>query len=148
MEDIENNTENQKLTLTEEAADYLLSTAKWSKFLAILGLIFTALIIILSFFAGAILKALGEYTGYTKMANGFLTVIYLFVGVLYIYPLIAMLKFSNFAILAVQQNSSEHLTESFRNLKGTYKFVGILTIIGLAFYAIIIFFAIIASIFI
>ncbi|MEA3450953.1 MAG: hypothetical protein U9Q83_03510, partial [Bacteroidota bacterium] len=56
--------------------------------------------------------------------------IYLFVAAIYFYPLFALLKFSNYAKKAIIESDSEKLTESFRNLKGVFTFIGILTLIG------------------
>ncbi|MBN2892827.1 MAG: hypothetical protein JXL97_13245 [Bacteroidales bacterium] len=142
--ELEKQTENQEqvpvqkgLNISEMAMDYLYSTAKWAKFLSILGLISLGLIVVVGFSMGTIFGKLGgEYAAIPTTMFG---IMYLFMAGIYLYPVLAMLKFANFSKSAYLDNNSENLTEAFRNLKGAYQYVGILTIIGLSLYALGIF---------
>ena len=113
--------------------DYLYSVGKWAKFLSILGLINLGLIIVLGFSIELLMSSLsGEEMPFPTFVFGFM---YLIMAGIYLYPTILLLKFVNFSKMAYLNDDSDNLTESFRNLKGVFQYVGVLTIIGLAFYA-------------
>lgn len=120
--------EEQKLSMNQEANSHLLNTAKWAKFLSIVGFVAMGLLVILGFSLGGIISLfIDEVLPFPMFIFGF---IYLFVAAIYFYPLFALLKFSNYAKKAIIESDSEKLTESFRNLKGVFTFIGILTLIG------------------
>lgn len=133
--------EKKELNLTELAMEYLLSTAKWAKFLSILGLIGLGLMVVLGFSMGALMGSFNSE--FSALPSAFFGIIYLFMAGIYIYPILAMLRFANFSKSAILNYNSDNLTEAFRNIKGSYQYVGILTIIGLSLYALFLLIAII-----
>ncbi|HEX4875976.1 MAG TPA: DUF5362 family protein, partial [Chitinophagaceae bacterium] len=62
-------------------------------------------------------------------------VVYILMGLLYFFPLMFLLHFANKMKTALATNDAGMLSESFRNLKKTFRYLGILMIIGLAFVA-------------
>jgi hypothetical protein len=128
------------LQVDQEVSGYLAETAKWAKFLSIVGFVMTGLMVILSFFAGAIMtfyaSAMGAgEAGMPPMAGGFFTVIYLLFALLIFFPYLYLYNFANKMQAALRSSNQEELTKSFANLKSCFKFVGVLTLICLAFYA-------------
>lgn len=136
------------LQVDQEVSGYLAETAKWAKFLAIVGFVMTGLMVILSFFAGAIMTFYSSAMGggaMPMMGGGFLTVIYLLLALLIFFPYLYLYNFANKMQAALRSSSQEELTKSFANLKSCFKFVGILTLICLAFYALMFVFGLIAG---
>ena len=132
----ENLTENtSELKLNNYAIGFLKETAKWVNFLAIMGFIGIGLIVIIAIFAGAIFSALPDSNPYAEISGGIITVIYLLIAVLYFFPVLYMYRFADKMKTALRRNDEDALTDAFMHLKSHYKFIGILTIVMLAFYA-------------
>jgi hypothetical protein len=144
MDEISNDTETKGLSMSSEAMEFLYSTAKWAKFLSILGLVGLGLLVLMGFSMGALMNFI---PGANESLPPFMSIIfgflYLVIAGVYLYPLIAMLKFANFSKTAYLDSNSENLTEAFRNIKGSFQYVGILTVIGLALNLISVFFMLI-----
>lgn len=138
-----------ELQLTLQAQSYLKETGKWAMFLAIIGFISVALGVLLGVFyivmgsamfaqqgmpanMGAIFPALG----------GFMIIF----SILFIFPAIYLLKFASKIKEALADKNSERLAEAFSSHKSFYKFIGIMTIIIIAFYLLIFIFAIVAGV--
>ena len=129
------------LQIDDVSGAYLKETAKWGKFLSIVGFVVTGLIVLIALFAGSMFTKLGELSTQRQSAlpAGFsviITVIYLAFAVLYFFPCFYLFKFSNKAKLAIEVNEQGALNEAFGNLKSCFKFIGIMTIVVLAVYAI------------
>ena len=131
---------------------YLAETAKWAKFLAIMGFIFCGLMIIVGLFAGTIFTAyfnqassLGTDGGLGTLGAGVFTVIYILIALIYFIPCLYLFNFASKMQAALRTNDQVNLNASFRNLKACFKFWGILLIICLCFYAIILITAIMGS---
>jgi len=107
---------------------YLLDTAKWAKFLSIVGFVAMGLLVIVGFSLGGIISHFTKETmPFPMFIFGF---VYLFLAAIYFYPLFALFKFADYAKKAVAESDSEKLAESLRNLKGVFTFIGIITLIG------------------
>jgi len=125
------------LQIDQPVTTYLGETAKWAKFLAIIGFVFCGIMAIIAVFAGSLMStAFGSMGGDGGMSGIFVTLLYLVIAALYFFPCLYLFHFANKMQRALRQNDQGSLTDSFRNLKSCYKFLGILMIIVLAFYAI------------
>ena len=116
---------------------YLGETAKWAKFLAILGFIFCALMVIIALFAGTILGTVMSSMGgggAGMIGGGMLSAIYLVLTLVYFFPCLYLYKFATQVQSAIHSNEQIKLQNSFRNLKACFKFMGILFIIIMCFY--------------
>ena len=135
------------LQLDRQAINYLNEAAKWGKFLSIMGFIFCGLLVIFAFFAGTIMATSFSQLGAT-FGPGFgtiLTIIYLAIALLYFFPCLYLFRFSVKMQQALRSNDQLSLTESFKNLKSNFKFLGILTICILSFYVLAFFGGILAA---
>ena len=137
---------SSKSGLDEDAKQFLLSAAKWARFLSIVGFVFCALIAILAFFVGSIFSTLGSMVPGMGMmgvsgVSGVLTVLYLLMALLMFMPCWYLFQFATKAIAGV--NEGDMLTESFKNLKSCFKFHGVMVIIMLGFYGLMFLFAMI-----
>jgi len=134
------------LQIDQPVTTYLGETAKWAKFLAIVGFVFCGIIALVAIFAGSAMSAAFGSAGIDGGASGVIvTVVYLIVAVIAFFPYLFLFHFANKMQRALRQNDQFSLTESFKNLKSCYKFVGILTIISLSFWVIMIAIALITA---
>ena len=130
-----------ELQLDQPSTGYLGEAAKWAKFLAILGFIFCAFMVIAALFAGSMMSSMMSSAGGfgTMFGGGFVTVLYLLFAALYFFPCLFLYRFASQIQDAIHNNEQAKLQGSFRSLKSFFRFVGILTIIAIAFYILAIF---------
>ena len=130
-----------ELSINQESRYHLFETGRWAKFIAIVGFIFIGLMIVYGIFIGTIMEdrisRFGPYnrefgppfpTATLKIMMILYTVIF---GLIYFFPCYYTLRFSNQIKIALTINDQLKLTEAFRNLKRTTRYLGILTIIFL-----------------
>ncbi len=135
--------ETTGLRVKESTKADLLTAAKWSKFLCVVGCIGVVIIVIFAIFllgAGSVASAMFSDMPYGAVAMG---VLYLIIAALYIYPLIKGFQFANGAKAACLSNDENELARGIKGLSSLTKFCGILTIICLVIYAFVILFALI-----
>ncbi len=128
------------LTIDPVIKSHLAETARWSKFLSIIGFICCALmvlggIVLVSSF-GALQRTYGmNETGVSLSALGpGIAVLYICIAILYFFPCLFLLRFSNKMKSALTTENQAELAISFQNLKILFRYVGILTIIVLSLY--------------
>ena len=151
--------QNQNTTLFGLSIDmnskaHLSEAARWARFLAIVGFVMCGLIVLGGIFAGSIISSLmGGYRGSgfrdSPMGSGvsmMMTIFYIGFAVLYFFPCLFLFQFANYMKAAIATENQDSLTTSFQNLKRTFRFVGILTIIVLCFYLLAILVALIAGV--
>lgn len=141
--------ENFDLKLNETAKGFLKETAKWAYFLSILGYIGIGFLVIIAVFAGTIFSTIG-YMGEDKspfraFGGVFITVLYLIIAALYIFPVYYLNKFAVNMKNALTENNTELLATSLEYLKSHYKFIGIMMLVMFALYALVFVFAIIGG---
>jgi ATP/ADP translocase len=152
-------TQNQNLVIMEQnqnsslfglsidpmTKNHLGDAARWAKFLAIIGFIVCGLIVIIGIFAGSILEnfSSNRYEGFNSNAQvntkGFgvmAAVLYILIALLYFFPCLFLFNFASKMKTALLSNDQDTLNSSFQNLKKTFRYVGVLTIIVLSFYLI------------
>lgn len=136
------------LALNEDNRDDLRETARWARFLAIVGFIFCGLFIISGIFLGQMMANMSTMSSrFQDMEMGdrapaaggmsvMFTIIYVLIALLYFFPCLYLFRFSSAMIQAMDTDEQPRLDHSLRNLKSFFKFIGILTIIALCFYVI------------
>jgi hypothetical protein len=134
--------EDFELQLNDTAKGFLKEIAKWAYFLSILGFIGVGFIVLAAFFASAFFAFIGNLTQETHnlgwIGGSFVSFIYLSIAAFYFFPFYFLFKFSSKLKIALKNNDSEILANSFENLKSHYKYIGIASIIILSFYALIV----------
>lgn len=126
------------LTIDPITKSHLLESAKWARFLAIVGMIFLFLGILI--FIGVIAfipnMTYNEFSGINsvglKVGFSFYLILISAIG---FFPLLFLLRYSNHMRSALQGNDQNLLNSSFQNLKILFRYLGIVTIIVLAMYA-------------
>lgn len=135
----------ENLVIDWRSKEFLKETAKWTKFLAILGFVGIGLMVLGSLvmlFAPSSLMSNGDFPFGGKI---FIMLLYLAFAVLYYFPISYLYQFSENTKKAIENNDNNAIRDAFEFLKSHYKFMGILTIILLSFYAIIIFIGLIGA---
>jgi len=133
------------LNVDDTIRNHLFETAKWGRFLAIIGFILCGLMIVLGiYFATSVNTSSGGYRGrYDMYDQGsafeglgtMMAVLYVLIAVLYFFPCLFLLRFSNKMKAALAANDQALLTSSFQNLKMLFRYVGIMMIVIIALYA-------------
>lgn len=136
------NEELKTMTIDETMKADLLSSAKWAKFLLILGAIGVAFLFVM----GIVMIALGgtlpifnpaapaPFMGGVGIAIG---VVYVVLALIMIYPFAKGFQFANGVKAACKTGSEAQLARGFAGMRSYLKFNGILAIIVLVLYAII-----------
>lgn len=133
------------LNVDTQSKSFLAESAKWGRFLAILGFIVCILIVLGGIFmatqATQMESAFSEYGGSRRTFSGFgpaMGIVYVVVALIYFFPCLYLLRFSNYMKTALAAEDQSQLTLSFQNLKSMFKYVGIFTIVILSIYVVII----------
>jgi hypothetical protein len=135
---MEQNTSNLfELQIDHQSNAYLRETAKWAKFMAIMGFIACAFLVLIAVFAGSVIASgFGSFSGGGMAGMGIVvSIIYIALALLLFFPNLYLFRFAGQMQTALRNNDQALLTTSFGNLKSYYKFIGILVIIMLAFWA-------------
>src|SRR5579875_3674291 len=87
------------LTIDPVTKLHLAETARWGRFLAIVGFIMSALILLLGIFFGSFFSMFNRsYEGYSPFGAGmgaFMIVIYVIIALLYFFPCLFLFRFAN-----------------------------------------------------
>lgn len=134
MEQSNTNTNLFDLQIDDQSNSYLTETAKWAKFLSILGFIGCGLLVILAIGMGTFMGSMMQNS--MMPGGGFLlSILYIAMAALYFIPCLYLYRFAGSMQLALRAADAHQLQTSFRNLKSCFKFLGILTIVILSIYA-------------
>jgi len=135
------------INVDQSGKSHLADAAKWAKFLAVFGFIICGLIVIIGIFFGSFFSMFSSRYGgdnpYNDIAgsSGFgtamgttMAVVYIIMALIYFFPCLYLFRFATKMKTALASNDQIVLNTSFQNLKAAFRFVGILTIIGMAFW--------------
>jgi hypothetical protein len=121
-----------KLKVSQSVKEHLLTSAKWARFLAIVGFIFTGLTAIGSLFM--VVTAIS--TGFGPLIG--MSFLYIGLTVAMIFPALYMIRFAGSITKGLNSNKQSEFEYGVQNLKSFYKFSGIFTIVFLSLYIILI----------
>ncbi|MEI6947293.1 DUF5362 family protein [Paraflavisolibacter sp. H34] len=128
------------LTIDPQTKAHLVETSKWARFLAIVGLALSVLMVVAALFfmfsSTGQTPAEGEYGNTSLLQNvgAYALIPILFYALVTVFPLVFLLRFANKMRAALSGNDQRVLNESFHNLKACFRYLGIVTIIVLALY--------------
>jgi hypothetical protein len=139
------------LTIDPVGRAHLTEAAKWARFLAIVGFVCITIFALIAIFAGSFLATMfgkaGQYNelgpDVTTGMTALFIVYYACVALIVFFAYLFLYRFAVNMKAALRDSSQDLLNRSFQNLKILYRYWGILTIIGLALFAIFFLFAII-----
>lgn len=134
------------LSIDQVTKTHLSETARWAKFLAIVGMVALGLMIafglVYSIWISSMMDNIqSQYGGiqsrsYTSGVAAASAFMFIVVAVIWFFPLLYMLRFANQMKTALYGNDQENLNTSFQNLKRYFRYVGIITIIGIGLWII------------
>lgn len=131
----------ESTNLTTTTLKWLYDTARWARFIAILGFVFIGFMVVIGIFITPVLSYLNEEllasATSPQVSPVLLVIIYLVIAIVVFFPIYYLFQFSNSIIVAYKAKDEENLNASFLFLKKHFKFIGILMIISLAVYFII-----------
>lgn len=133
----EHNLLNEELQFTQGIKSLLGESARWAKFLSIVGLILSGLIVLLALAMPAIINTLNSMQQSEMFPEGSktgITINFLIVATMIFFPSLFLLRFSNAMKKALEEINQGELETAFSNLKTLFRFYGILTIIILGLY--------------
>jgi hypothetical protein len=101
------------------------------------------LIVVMAIFFGSFLATMSssfndEYRSSTALTGGmgvFVAIFYIGIAILFFFPYLFLFRFATRMKAAINTNDQLTLNTSFQNLKIMFRYVGILTIVMLSFYA-------------
>ena len=129
-------TELEQLTLTSSAKRFLKETAKWCKFLSIVGFVGIGLMLIFSIFTGT-MNGILQNTVSQPLPKGLAitsSITYLLIAIIYFFPMYYLFQFSSRMKKALLMKNDETFEKAFEMLKSHYKYIGVLTIITMSLY--------------
>lgn len=120
----------ENLILNGIIRDYLSESARWGKFLSIVGFVGLGLVVLMLLFFGSTIFSMVGFAGLGGL--GILAIIfYLAMLALALVPLYYLYQFSTKMQTALRNDDQNYLVESFQNHKSLFKFYGIIVLIGL-----------------
>ncbi|HKK64134.1 MAG TPA: hypothetical protein VJ951_16330 [Bacteroidales bacterium] len=139
MENLDQKAELQeKMELTPLVLDHLNQTRKWTRFLAIVGFIFSGLIVLI-----AIISLTFNKSGLVPFGAGAAGVLpMLIVAGLYFFPVLYLHRYSTLSKQAVDNNDTALMVEALKFQKKFFKFIGVLAIVLLSIWALALLFMI------
>jgi len=131
-----------ELQVDQQSIGYLSETARWAKFLSIVGFVVCGLMVIFSVFFSSIMSVISKMgngsdsfsSSTLAVGNYAFSIVYIIIALLYFFPCLYLFNFSSKMQTALRNNDQINLNAAFGNLKSCFKFVGILTIVVLSFY--------------
>ncbi len=134
----DNYTSSETFQFSPQVKSFLKETAKWAKFISIVGFVFIGLMVIFAMFAGALFSSFSSDLGADFPFPPFLfSAIYLILAAIGFFPILYLYRFANNMQIALSRGDQDVLQSSFENLKAHYKFYGIMLAIVLGFYALL-----------
>ncbi len=135
----EQNLLNTDLHVDYLGATHLRETAKWAKFLAIVGFVICGILIIVAVFAGTLLSTmsggLGSPASQSFLGAGFLSAIYIVIAVIYFVLSLFLYRFASKMQVALLSTDQENFNVALYNLKLVYRITGIIVVVYLAIVA-------------
>ena len=137
MKGIENigKDETTELYISDQSKNYLMETSKWAKFIAIIGFIGIGFMILAGVFMGAFMGSMAnaseELGGWGTGFSALMSVFYIGIAILYLYPVLKLYQFADRTKNALIVNSTEGISLAVESQKSMFKFMGIMTIIVL-----------------
>jgi hypothetical protein len=122
--------DSDKLRISNSIKENLITSAKWARFLAIIGFIFVGLMAIISL----ILLV-------TSLSSGFgplilVAFIYIGITITMLFPALYLVRFSGSVVKGLNSNKQGEFDYGIQNLKSLFKFSGIYTIVFIAIYVV------------
>lgn len=124
--------------IDDTAKAYLLQTARWTKFLAIIGFISIGLMLAAGFSVYYAYSNATTELGPFAASPGRIVLAYALVGIIYFYPVLELIRFSIRVKSSVNTNNQQLFNTAMRHQRNMFRYLGVLTIVLLVVYGILI----------
>lgn len=131
----------ETLALTPRSINYLKTAKKWALFLAIVGFIGVAFLLLAGIFMGFIFNFApipNDFPISSSFISIGISIAYIVMAIIYFFPVWFLYKFSRRVGDAIEIKDKEILAKAFRDLKNCLTSYGILIIIGIIMYGIMV----------
>jgi hypothetical protein len=135
---METDQEKSKLELEKEALAHLSTARKWSMFLARLGFIFLAIMLILGAVTGTFLTVFRSGAEGIGLPGIMLIIVLIVLGIFYVMPVYYLYNFSKNLDVALKTLNKVRLHKAFRSLKYYFVYLGVFAIVMITIYVLII----------
>jgi predicted RND superfamily exporter protein len=125
--------DTDKLKINNSIKENLITAAKWARFLAIIGFVFTGFMGIASLFL--LVTAMASGIGMLML----MAVVYIGLTLVMIFPALYLIRFAGSTEKGLNANKQGEFDYGIQNLKSLFKFTGIYTIVVIALYIVYIF---------
>ncbi len=143
----EKQNENFENQLTSAAVGFLQESAKWSKFMAIVGFVGIGLMVLVSLFMAIGFSSMGTANmPELPFSMSVFSIIYVLFAAIYFFPVYYLYQYATKTSAALNSKNKQLLTDGLENLKSHHKFLGIFTLILVSLYGFIFVFAILGGI--
>ncbi len=122
-----------EIVISDVARRAIVSGAKWGKFLAIIGFVFTGIMVIAALGVIVMGAMMGGFGG---PQLGVFGVMYIVLAGVYFFPCLFLLKYANNVTNGLEKGAVKDIDSGFKNLELMFKFVGIMTIVIIGIYII------------
>ncbi len=137
---MEQDTSLFSLTIDPATKANLSETARWARFLAIIGFVFLLVMVLVGIYSTITINRFEDEfremggqgsAGMLSSAGTGVAAVYILIAAVWFFPLLFTLRFANQMQGALQNNDQKLLSASFQNLKVCYRYLGIITVIFL-----------------
>ena len=143
----EKQTENVYNQLTSSAVGFLQESAKWSKFMAIVGFVGIGLMVLVSLFMAIGFSSMGTANmPELPFSMSAFSIIYVLFAAIYFFPVYYLYQYATKTSAALHSKNKQLLADGLENLKSHHKFLGIFTLILISLYGFVFVFAILGGI--
>lgn len=125
--------DSDKLKINNSIKENLITAAKWARFLAIIGFVFTGFMGIASLVL--LVSAIASGIGMLMLV----AVVYIGLTIVMILPSLYLIRFAGSTEKGLNSNKQGEFDYGIQNLKSLFKFGGIYTIVVIALYIVYIF---------
>jgi len=133
--------EKLKVELSDQGISYLKESAKWGKFLSILGFILCGIMflvaIMMSFLMSGSIPDIPASSAFPEFGGAVFGGIYAFLAIIYLMPSLYLYRYSTNVKSAIESMNNEKLNLGLKNLKSMFKFMGIFAIVILVMYGLL-----------
>ncbi len=133
MENINESLLNNDLQVDAMAHAHLTETAKWAKFIAIAGFVFSLCILVFALYYASLISEIRRSfgSGSARTSAIFTLIFYVIVAIVWIIVSIFHFRFAAKLQVALQVNDQVEFNNACQNLRVYYRISGIVTIISL-----------------
>lgn len=123
----------ENLNLNETAIFYLHTIRRWAKIISIIMFVMIGMLLLMGIIMSYAMNTIASEIPQLPMGFpvGAIALMYVFIAVIYFFPVYYLYKFSQHLEFALNARSEQELTVALQFLKNHYTIVGVLMIIGI-----------------